>query len=312
LSRKNPAIDFLRHFNSRAELRVDLHTLIDRYAEQLLIDARAYTYPVDLQKVFQHYGLRSRGDSQLGRRGAITPDLDILYNSSDSEQVQLFTQAHELIEALILTIAGDNPEYDPPWLTDDQVQALLDRKEYFCDYGAAAIHMPMELFRPYVENYGFSMKIAKALANTSDLSLTAVARRMLDTELRKAAFIIWRYGHSPSEFVPSSVGQLPIWGSRTAMDPPKKLRVDRVFSSPSLSRHIYVHKSIENSTAIALAFRAPGGTTTIGYDYLEICKRPGCYLTENIPAAYDGQPRVMSFVYFDDQAEEQHLLCSQG
>jgi Zn-dependent peptidase ImmA (M78 family) len=312
MEKSNPAINFLLNFQPRTDTFVSLHTMLDRYTEHLLMEAGTYTFPVDLEKVFDRYRLQAKGNAHLEQHGAITPDLDIFYNASDPRKVQLFSLAHELIEALIYAIQDENGEYDPDWLTFEQIKELLDpdRKEIYCDYGAAALLMPMDFFKPYVEQFGFSMQTAIALTRSTGLSLTSTARRMLETGLREAAFIVWRYGHAPTEVIPSEKNQmiLPLWDTPTALDPPKKLRIDYSFASSTMNRYIRQHKSVENDTAIARALEAVSGSIVRGYDKLEICSQKGCYLTESVPAAYDGQSRVMSFVYFDDRAEEQLLL----
>jgi hypothetical protein len=52
-------------------------------------------------------------------------------------------------------------------------------------------------------------------------------------DLAPLVLIVWRRKHKPTEFVPSIVGQMTFLGSPEAMDPPKKMRVERVFVSPT-------------------------------------------------------------------------------
>ncbi|MBN1430618.1 MAG: hypothetical protein JXB07_19760 [Anaerolineae bacterium] len=234
----------------------------------------------------------------------ITIDLKILFNSSDPRTVQLYSQAHELIELLFLGLQ----EYDPPWLDDKSIQELLDQKEDMCESGAAELLMPMGWFRPLVESNGLSLQTGKGLARTSGLSLTAITRRMLETGMRECIFVIWKFAHKPTEFVPSQIGQLPLWGSETSMDPPMRPRVEYFWRSPTVNQYIKKDKSVGTDTSVAQTFDEPRGVIVRGYDYLEIGKEPGCYLTESISVAFDGQERVMSLVYLDDREEEQRRL----
>lgn len=296
MSVKNPARNFIENFKPRTGAVVDLKDILEFYAEHLLREADAYFFPVDLDKVFVRYSLRVKGGFLPGQRALLTPEFDILYNSGDRETVQTFSKAHELIEALIMAVL----EFDPQWISEAQIEDLLNQKEDYCEYGASMILMPMKLFKPYLEEYGYSMRTALDLARSSGLSLTAIARQMLKTRLRKAAFVVWHFAHKPSEF---ATDQDILPGFESAMSLPKKLRVERVYRSPTVSQHIPYQKSIEDTTAIAQAFQARGGTITTGHDSLKITGFPDRYLTESIPAAYDGQPRVMSFIYFDDYIE---------
>lgn len=296
---QNPAIQFLKQLQTSAG-----KSLVEAYAQHLLVGAGAYSFPVDLQRVIDHYEISVKTAPLPGQRGLITEDLEILYNSSDPRRVQLYSQAHELIELFFRALE----EYDPPWLGDDEIRELIDRSEFFCECGAAELLMPMEFFLPLVKGTGLSLQTAQAIARDSGLSLTAVVRRMLETGLRECLFVIWKYDHKPSEFVASQVGQLPLWGPPTAMDPPKRLRVDYFYRSPTVDGYIKKDKSVESSTSVGQVVEAPSGTLVRGYDYLEIGPQPGFYLTESISVAFDGRPRAMSLIYFDDQADEQYRI----
>ena len=154
----NPAIEFLKQPQTDTG-----KSLVETYAQHLLVGAGAYAFPVDLQTVIDHYKLSVQTAPLPGQRGLITPDLEILYNSSDSRRVQLYSQAHELIELFFRALE----EYDPSWLGDMQIRELIDRSELFCEYGAAELLMPMEFFLPLVKNTGLSLQTARAIARDS-------------------------------------------------------------------------------------------------------------------------------------------------
>jgi hypothetical protein len=294
---RNPAHEFLNYFE--AWEGIEIRTLIETYTLYLLSRSDAYALPVDLEKVFRHYGLNIHKIKLIGQRGAVTPDLQILVNSSDSRQVQKYSLAHELIEIFVAALV----DYDPQWLTEKHIKDLLDRKEHWCELAAADIVMPMELFKPLVLEAGFSINSAKVIAQVCEVSLFATLRRIIETGIRQAALVIWRYGHKPSEFVPSAIGQMNLWNEATYMDPPKKLRVEQVYKSPSLDQHIRKHKSIEMETAIGRAFSAATNNIFSGYDYIEIISKAGRYWTEAISVNYGNEPRVMSLIYFDRPLE---------
>lgn len=295
---QNPALRFLLGYQPSTNW--SLHQLMEDYGDYLLNEAGAYGFPVNLEQVFNHFDLSVYRRRLEGQRGLVTPKLHIVCNASDRDSVQLFSKSHEMMELLFLALK----EHDPIWLDGHLLDELFNKKESLCEYGAAALLMPMSLFRPLVEQSGMSMKCAIEIATASGISLIATIRRMLDTGSRQCILVIWKYAHAPNEFVPSTVGQLPLWGSPTSMDPPKKLRVDRVFTPCSMQEFIKKHKSVEMDTAVGAAFQAASGTISKGYDYLEIASSSGRYLTESIPAAYDGQPRVMSLIYFDDRLDQ--------
>lgn len=292
----NPALHFLNNFRPPSDW--SLRDLIEAFAQHLLTEADTYEFPVDFSKIIERYELTIQGVQLPQQRGLVTPGLQIIYNSSDKPSVQLYSIAHELMELLFLALV----ECDPEWLEDAQLEDLFKQKEQLCEQGAAELLMPMKLFRPTLQQLGVSMQTAMTIAQDSKLSLIAVLRRIVDSGLRLCILVIWDYRHSPNEHVPSAIGQLNFLGNLTSMDPPEKLRVDRVFKPPTRSvGFIKQHKSVEMDTAIARAFQSPPGTITKGYDYLEIGPEPGVYRTESVPAAYDGHERVISLIFLDDE-----------
>jgi len=262
------------------------------------MESNTYRFPVDLQKVFERYQLKVYSVPELGRRGMLTEDLKIIVNSSDKEQVQIYSQAHELIEILVAALW----DFDPDYLTEEQIKDLNDRKEYWCETGAADILMPMNLFRSFIQDSEFSIQTAKSVSKSSGLSLFAVLRRMIESDLRKCVFVIWHYAHKPSDFTPN---QLTL-GENFA--PPKELRVERAYKCTSLTPVIWNHKSIQIDTAIGKTFLDGGTAIVRGYDYVEICSIKGYFRTESIHVKYDGISRVWSIVFYDDEVDSQYVI----
>ncbi|MBZ0299979.1 MAG: hypothetical protein K8J31_09575 [Anaerolineae bacterium] len=301
MSTKNPAYQFLESYNPEAV--VDLNEFVNAYAHHLLLESNTYKFPIVLDKVFDRYDLSVYELPLPGQRGAVTEDFQILVNSSDRSQVRLYSKAHELVEMLIAAVLA----IDPPWLTENQVQELIDKKENWCEIGAAEILMPMQFFSLFIADAPFSLQTAKSVAQGSGLSLIAVIRRMLETGTRSSALVIWRYAHKSKELALSNAGQMTLGRE---FEPRKKLRVYRVYKSPTLKGHIKKHKSVEMDTTIGIAFQTEGTTLVRGYDYLEIYDDSGFYYTESMPVRYTDEPMVWSLIFFDEQADEQYLISN--
>lgn len=286
----NPAELFLD--NSQVEASIDLPTFIKRYVQYVLVSADAYTFPVDLEKVFQRYNLTLRKAPLPGQRGAVTEDLQIFVNSNDKSEIRRYSQGHELIEILITAIK----ENDRGWLDDTQIADLFDNKEDWCERGAAEFVMPMALFYPLVQDYGISLRSAFSLSQKGRASLIATIRQMIKTNLRVCTLVFWHLAHKPSEDVPSSKEQMTFWN----MDPPKKLRVRKAYCSDEIG-YVRQHKSIEFDTHIGQALGSLPSSLFSGYDYLEITSNPGSYWVEAMPTRYTGEDGVLSLVFFDNE-----------
>jgi len=222
--------------------------------------------------------------------------LDIFVNIDDDDTVQRFSLAHELIELLLIALKDEGRS----WMSEVMFEELWRVKERLCELGAAELLMPMDLFKPLVQQEGVSMATAKKLANLCGASLTATLRRMVDTDLARCAVIRWRLTHSKSQFVPSKVGQLTLFGDATSMDPPKKLRVERVYRSPCVratKTFIPPEKSVDDSTLIFRAYEE--GVPTAGYEDLDLATLRGRFYSENRPVKIDGERRVLSLLHLE-------------
>jgi Zn-dependent peptidase ImmA (M78 family) len=286
----NPAILFFDNFQSNSR---ELQTLIESYVEFVLVGADANLFPVDLKKVFRQYQMEVLS-APLSGRGAVTEDLRILVNSSDKAEVQKYSQAHELMEIFISSII----ECDPQCLSEKQITQLLDNKEQWCEIGASEFLMPRPLFTPLVHKSGISLQAAQSLAKAGGISLIATLRKMLKTNLRECAVILWYYGHKPTEKLKLQNGQLSFWD----VTPPAKLRVHKTYSSKNID-FIRVHKSVETDSVIGQAYHLNNGVIVRGHSYLEVTSKPGNYLTEAMRIDYAGEDRVLSIIFFDEASE---------
>jgi Zn-dependent peptidase ImmA (M78 family) len=287
--RGNPAIAYLKDPQD-VESPEDL---VRNYAHYLLREAGVYRLPIRLNAIRQHFNFLVHY-RQLPQedRGCITDELCIYLNAADRPTVRQFTLAHEFMEVLFFALkegAADD------WMSDSLFEALQKRKEALCDAGAAELLMPLPLFRAFVSQSPISLQWAQQIAAYCKLSLTAILRRIVETGLSPLALVIWRYKHSPNEFVPSRSGQGNLFGSMMVMDPPKKMRVDRWFISPGLELYIPREKSVPLTSSIYRAFVE--GVATADSEEIDLVGIQGRYFVESLPYNVTGERQVLSLIH---------------
>ena len=285
----NPAIRYLASTvgGSSAE------KFVTQYADYLLGTISCESLPVNLDTMVKHLNIKVHKVPLAGQRALSTSNLNILVEQDDRETVHRYSIAHEMIEFLFHALNEIRPNLDQELLND-----LLNRKESLCELGAANLLMPMKLFRNLVQRMGFSINTGKYLASFSRVSLTASLRRMLDTRIRKAVLIYFRFGNSSGEFIPSTVGQTNLFGPPQLMDPPKKLRVLRTFtSSYGEAGFVPNEKSIENNTSIFRCYET--GRSISGHDDIDLVSVKGNFFVESIPVSFNGERRVLSLLYLE-------------
>lgn len=291
LSAANPAVTFLRTVRCQ-----NAKELIEEYATFLLRESGTYDLPVQLERVRQYLALPvHRQELGSDQRGFTTPDLRIYLNATDWRTVQKFTLAHELVEVLFLALKAG---YADDWLSDRAFTTLCDNKERFCDSGAADLIMPRPLFTDLVLQRRLSFDWAQDVAARCEVSLTATLWRIIESGAVPVLLVFWRHKHSPTEFVPSAVGQGNLFGPPEAMDPPKKMRVERVFSPPDFP-YIPPDKSVPLQTSIHRAFEE--GTILAGYEDLDLVGLRGRYFVESRPFNANGERCVMSLIFLDGE-----------
>jgi IrrE N-terminal-like domain len=265
--------------------------LMRAYARYLLNASGGYQFPVELDKVRRHFHLPVPKAAALpGQRGFSTSDLQIFLNASDPRTVQQFTLAHELMEYLFFALGSGKAE---AWISDTLFDRLTERKERLCDIGAAELIMPMDLF---IEEVPRPLHIpwVQDLATRCGLSLTATLWRVLETGLMPAILISWRYGYAPKDVLPSSHGQLNLFGSPEVMDPQKKMRVVRVIASAGFDGYIPPDKSAPLDSTIHRAYI--DNTFVSGIDELDLVGLRGRYLVQCFPFTSNGERYVMSLI----------------
>jgi IrrE N-terminal-like domain len=302
--RSNPAIAFLKNPQD-IECPEDL---VRGYAHYLLKEARVYQLPIKLDVIRHHFNFPVHYQ-QLPpeERGCITDDLRIYLNAGDRSTVQQFTLAHEFMEVLFFALkegAADD------WMSDQLFEALQKRKERLCDAGAAELLMPLPLFREFVSQSPVSLKWAQEIAFYCKLSLMAILRQIVESDLSPMALIFWSHKHRPKEFVPSKIGQGNLFGSMEEMDPPKKMRVDRCFISPGLQLYVPRDKSVPLTSSIHRAYVE--GVTTAEFEEIDLVNIRGRYFVESLPYNVTGERQVMSLIHLKRDVlttEKQTKIC---
>lgn len=227
----------------------DMDFIVKRYVKWLLIESDAYSFPVDVSKIVNRFQIPIQKEHFMNQNGFIIEgSTNIFLNASDSNGRQMFSFGHELVEKLFEAMKV----VDIPTLSDVELIKLFEvsaaEKERLCDYGAAEFLMPMELFYPYVCFHGFSLKTAIKIQQDSGISLEAILRRMVEANIKSAAFVIWHF-----EYKTAKIKQhvLPF---DAEFVPYKKLRVKSVYPSPNFANFIPKDKSIDESSVIGEAF----------------------------------------------------------
>ncbi len=299
--RQNPAVEFLcKSHNGGPE------ELVRAYAHFLLRSANTYELPVQLGRIQGKYEIPVHHVSAGDQRGFTTEDERIYLNADDRPTVRNFTFGHELVELLFLALGAGGAD---AWMPDDVFVALQEGKEKYCELGAAELLMPMPLFRELVALEPLSLGWARRVAARCGVSLTAALWRILETGLANALFITWDFRHSPRQYVPSKIGQLNLFGPAEAMDPPKKMRVERVFRPPHFDAYIPKDKSVDLDGVIHLAHVTDQETS--GWEEIDLVGLRGSFFVEAAPFSVDGDRRVMSLLHLDGSRDSERVRGGQ-
>lgn len=281
-----------KFLESHSPLNFD--TLLDDYANFLIHEAQIDKLPVNLEMIFAKFGITSKS-ARINNRGAMINENIILYNEVDRESVQLFTQAHELVEILFEALK----KYDPVSISEADLLNFLDEKETHCDTGASRILLPQEFFIQELTRKGFSLKSACEIASLAKASLTTTIRRMLELSVEKAVFVVWKCGYRNEEEEIIKLSKIQLSFIEPDLPVPK-LRVEKIFNPQNLPLQILINKSIGKDSSVVRALNLSTGEISIGNDYLEIFKNDeGEYKTESIRANYGDERRVLSLIYLD-------------
>lgn len=197
--------------------------------------------PIDLSRIYQHFGMPSPVRVPLADQQGILVDSDaglILIKEDDPIVRQRFTEGHELMELLF----------------DAQDRCTLQKayplswnnayKEKLCDQGAAELLMPQTSFVPRLHTLGISLRTGRILANLYQTSLLATLIRMIEYGAGASALVMWHCAFRRGEAECSA-----------SVSPQKKLRVWWRTCTPSWScGFIPRNKSVPPTSLITAAY----------------------------------------------------------
>lgn len=266
--------------------------LFRAYADYLRTTASCLTLPVLLDQIRNHHKFRLKKAS-LDQRGFLMGDT-IFINGDDKETVQSFTQAHEMMESLVIALQTELPLRfsESVWNTFDQ------SKENWCEAGAAELLMPLSLFAPYVYQQGVSLQTARQLANLCQTSLIATVRRVVETSTTDCIFVLFKEGHKKNQIVPSKNGQTSLWGNTSDWDPPAELRVWKHWKSSQVKTFVCPNESISRQTVIYKTLQnGVFSQVQIGNDNLDLEYIKGEKRTESMLVNIDNSQVVIALIH---------------
>ncbi len=260
--------------------------LFQDYAAFLLEASDAYELPVPLQRIRETFHLK-RHEAAINHRGFLLNN-NIFINSDDSNSVQRFTEAHELMEILVRSLNSGN---------EHQIQNQA-KKEQLCEFGAAELLMPTYLATPIISEFGFGLTGATQLANRCQTSLTATMRRILFLDYAPQVFAILKEGYRKSQYDPSTVGQGVLWGEPDDWKPVVELRVWKRWCSPQTKQLLCINESFAKGTlASNLLISGIPGVIESKCDTLDLEYINGAYLVEGMRVTINEMPCVMLLIH---------------
>jgi len=249
--------------------------------------------PVDLSRIYSQFHIPTpkRVPLQNQQGMVVNSDLGIIFiNNGDIETRQRFTEAHELMELLFAAlpnrrgaILGQAPRFK------------YHIKERLCNEGAAELIMPRSTFLPRLHRLHASYETGRSLAYEFGVSTSAALIHMIRIGPGHHAIVLWRMKNKPSEISNIiSSAQLGFFADHSPTLPPKKLRVEWVFTGRSVS-YIPLEKSVPEDSSVFTAWQT--GTFTTGKDRLQLASVPGLFRCENQPFETDTERLILSFLH---------------
>ncbi len=270
-------------------------TLFRNYAQYLLETTEINELPISLDKIRNKHDLnRHIAPLEKKRRGFLLGN-SIFINSDDLNSVQRFTEAHEMMETLVIELLSESPSRIRP---EARMTFKID-KENWCEQGAAELLMPSNLFFPKITGKHISLDEGMRLAKLCQTSLTATIRRMLDSNLSPCMFAILREGHKKTQVVPSKTGQGVLWGSPSDWDPPTELRVWKRWNSSQVTDFLCKNESFSrDSIAYQTLVSGNVGQINKSRDTLDLEYIKGEYLVETLLVNIENTRSVMILIHF--------------
>lgn len=302
-----PGYRFIQQYDQRLPKNpAELGNCVRAYGRYLRRQSgQESTSPVDIEAVCDCFSLSVRAGSfknaDLGIDGANLAELGlILYEASDTLTRQRFTQAHELMENLIIALK-DN-QYPPSvrnYLQD------ANKKEQLCNWGASCLLMPIEAFSDLVSTFGIGIEAAGRIGRVFQTSRLATLWRMAYAYPRKCGLIIWKRDHKPSENEGKpDPNQLKMWEDYTPSGPKKKMRVQWTVFSKNINQAFYVprHKSVEEQSLIVQA--EEDRALVAGSEYVDLGDIKGTFDIEAVPFMQDDEIHILTLFHWPQEMFE--------
>jgi IrrE N-terminal-like domain len=190
-SYQHPGYAFLNQFGS-LQTEADVEYYVDFLRQAAGQDDRSPELPVDLDRIFTHFGMPIPLRVPLDDQQGILLDSDrgvILIREGDPIERQRFTEGHELMEFLFDAQDRVTQELNlQPWDTA--------RKEKLCDAGAASLLMPKVQFERHLQHLGTSLETGRSLCRLYKTSLMATLIRMVQLTQGEHALVFWHLVHN--------------------------------------------------------------------------------------------------------------------
>ncbi|HEY0069271.1 MAG TPA: ImmA/IrrE family metallo-endopeptidase [Chloroflexia bacterium] len=284
------AVEFLRQTETS-----DPDALINEYVEYMLKSAGAWKLPVDLELVIRHHGFKQHTGpltEALAQRGMLLGET-IIYKSDDAPVIQRFTKAHELVEALAVALRSERPSRFSP----DVAEWFSERKESWCERGAAEFLLPTDLFVPLVNRRGVRLSIGCELARDCEVSLTATMRRMLEANVAQRILLWAQEAYYRWRGAPVTIRGLLSDPSKH-WKTPSRLHVARFWRSPLAHTTVHQYEPIPIDTSIQRTFQAQtSGKIEACNDLLTFRNMNGRYHVESKLVTIGKVPTVIALIH---------------
>lgn len=296
-----PGYQFIEQYDKGLpQSREELASCVRAYGDYLRRESgQTGELPVDIKAICNHFSLNVRSgkfkNSALDIDGVNLAELGIiLYEESDARTRQRYTQAHELMECLIIALRGN--QYP---LSVESYLIESAKKEKLCNWGASLLLMPPKPFKHQVSTLGLGIKAAEQIGSVFKTSRLATLWHQVNSYPRQCGLIIWKRAHKPTEKngMPDP-NQLGLWEGHAPAEPVKKMRVQwsvfgrdarRVFFAPR-------HKSVEETSLIVEAEKRGG--LVAGSECVDLNGIQGEFDVEAVPFLRDGQPHILSLFHW--------------
>ncbi len=238
-------------------IRQSAQSLIRQFT-QLVSDGAP---PFNMEALASLRSIRKSDDPpKFSKDAEIVPDGDrgmiMRLNSERPQTRQRFSIGHEIGHTLFPGYSstvhcrkGINRDWSDP----------KDLIENLCDVAASEFLFPEPWFHDAAQSIDGKAAELIALAQTYLASPEATVRRFVEVRDDPEAVIFFRWKHKPSEKKRADgKGQKYIFGSKSAFEPERKLRVEYSISNKAFDQlgiHIPAHKSVEEDCVILQASR---------------------------------------------------------